>query len=265
MKGRKNSCGSSDIWEYWHVIGMENPPSSPLCSKRIYWCLCTQKMSLLLPKYKKTLMSIATSLWCGRFIERKWSVVVFLQFMQIKLYFTRWTLGTIRETLWRGAIWSLSMIYSDYLYTLVSFIYFKARRYPCSELQSGPRQAFSVSRGQLHIFSPDQECSGCIGDKQEWGLKRVTGSALISVSWEIVRHYCQLTQKVISSPINYVPGLSCFGLQQRLSFHCAGRSKHVADRIRRIELLYLPSHFPDNEQWRESCANYPLCLTFVTW
>lgn len=113
MKGRKNSCGSSDIWEYWHVIGMENPPSSPLRSKRIYWCLCTQKMSLILPKYKKTLTSI--SLWCGRFIERKWSVVVFLQFMQIKLYFTRWTLGTIRETLWRGAIWSLSMIYSDYL------------------------------------------------------------------------------------------------------------------------------------------------------
>lgn len=143
------------------------------------------------------------------------------------------------------------------------FIYFKARRYPCSELQSGPRQAFSVSRGQLHIFSPEQECSGCIGDKQEWRLKRVTGSALISMSWEIVRHYCQLSQEVISSPINYVPGLSCSGLQQqRLSFHCAGWSKHVADRMWRIELLllYLPSHFPDNEQWRES-----LCLTFVTW
>lgn len=25
MKGKKNSCGSSDIWEYWHVIRMENP------------------------------------------------------------------------------------------------------------------------------------------------------------------------------------------------------------------------------------------------
>lgn len=114
-------------------------------------------------------------------------------------------------------------------------------------LHSTPSQVFSKSG--MH---------GRICGKQKQRLKRVTGSALISMSWENAREFSTIVRslrEVISFPINYVPRRSSRLLQcerpSLLSYVCAGWSKHFRETVWRIQLpvMYLPSHFSDKEQW----------------
>lgn len=94
------------------------------------------------------------------------------------------------------------------------------------------------------------------GRKKQW-LKRVTGSAVISLSWENARDFSSFVrsiQEVISFPINYLPcrkkrkkkkisylqheQLSLLSFQNYQNRQCGEASYTV-----------MPSHFFDKEQW----------------
>lgn len=99
---------------------------------------------------------------------------------------------------------------------------------------------------------------GRIHGKQKQWLKRVTGSALISVSCENAKEFSTIVrslQEVISFPINYVPRRSNRPHWRErpslLSCVCAEWSKHCRETVWRIQLrvMCLPSHFSDKEQW----------------
>lgn len=96
------------------------------------------------------------------------------------------------------------------------------------------------------------------GRKKQW-LKRVTGSAVISLSWENARDFSSFVrsiQEVISFPINYLPcrkkrkkkkisylqheQLSLLSFQNYQNRQCGEASYTV---------MCVPSHFFDKEQW----------------
>lgn len=96
------------------------------------------------------------------------------------------------------------------------------------------------------------------GRKKQW-LKRVTGSAVISLSWENARDFSSFVrsiQEVISFPINYLPcrkkrkkkkisylqheQLSLLSFQNYQNRQCGEVSYTV---------MCVPSHFFDKEQW----------------
>lgn len=96
------------------------------------------------------------------------------------------------------------------------------------------------------------------GRKKQW-LKRVTGSAVISLSWENARDFSSFVrsiQEVISFPINYLPcrkkrkkkkisylqheQLSLLSFQNYKNRQCGEASYTV---------MCVPSHFFDKEQW----------------
>lgn len=96
------------------------------------------------------------------------------------------------------------------------------------------------------------------GRKKQW-LKRVTGSAVISLSWENARDFSSFVrsiQEVISFPINYLPcrkkrkkkkisylqheQLSLLSFQNYQNRQCEEASYTV---------MCVPSHFFDKEQW----------------
>lgn len=68
-----------------------------------------------------------------------------------------------------------------------------------------PRQTCDIFTAQHLELSTNQECN--LAEKKQW-LKRVTGSAVISLSWENARDFSSFVrsiQEVISFPINYLP------------------------------------------------------------
>lgn len=131
----------------------------------------------------------------------------------------------------------------------------KTRRY--SELLSRPWQTLDISQTS-RVFS-QSGMHGRIRGKQKQWLKGVTGSALISTSWENAKEFSTIVrslQEVISFPINYVPRRSNRPSPAWATFSaficlCAEWSKHFRETVWRIQLpvMCLPSHFSDKEQW----------------
>lgn len=81
--------------------------------------------------------------------------------------------------------------------------------------------------------------NGRICGKQKQRLKTVTGSALISMSWENAREFSSIVrslQEVISFPINYVPCRSSRPLQcerpSLLSYVCVQNDQNISERQR---------------------------------
>lgn len=115
-----------------------------------------------------------------------------------------------------------------------------------------------VTSSQHNISSFLQTRNATWQKKKQW-LKRVTGSAVISLSWENARDFSSFVrsiQEVISFPINYLPcrkkrkkkkisylqheQLSLLSFQNYQNRQCGEASYTV---------MCVPSHFFDKEQW----------------
>lgn len=103
-----------------------------------------------------------------------------------------------------------------------------------------PQQAMTnpwhLHRATSPVFTSKSGMYGCIHGKQKQWLKRVTGSALISVSWENAKEFSTIVRslwEVISLPINYVLCRSSHPLQREqpslLSYICTEGTKQCGE------------------------------------